>query len=198
MAPDPEKSVPRLRITLFRMCISLGTPPGAGSWPLPKTMMPWAATPLKRLRSTVISTTACTQAGGAGRGDCMQVTYNRDPDNDGAGPAWSGWAWLDFYNDPATAWTYGPAIQLGFTATQVSFYAWGENGGETINFQAGLAEEGQEQTGDIVLTTTPTQHTIDVSSHAFTEVLSPFLWVTGSAPTYNQQVVFYVDDLVWE
>ena len=64
--------------------------------------------------------------------------------------------------------------------------------------QAGLAEEGQEQTGDIVLTTTPTQHTIDVSSHAFTEVLSPFLWVTGSAPTYNQQVVFYVDDLVWE
>ena len=35
-------------------------------------------------------------------------------------------------------------------------------------------------------------------STVFTEVLAPLIWSTGAAPLNNEQLIFYIDDLVWE
>jgi hypothetical protein len=42
----------------------------------------------------------CAARAGLARGDCMRVTYNRDPDGDGVGPNFSGYFW----QYPANNW----------------------------------------------------------------------------------------------
>jgi hypothetical protein len=50
-------------------------------------------------------------------------------------------------------------------------------------------------TGPVVLTTTPTQYTINISGH-YVEIVAAFGWVITNVPVKNQSLGFYEDDIV--
>jgi hypothetical protein len=133
-------------------------------------------------------------------GSCIKIEHNRDPDGDGVGPAWAGWFWLEPNNDPNDGWGNGPTFDLGGTASTVTFYAWGAAGNEVVNLKAGIGDDpgGEVNTGDITLTTTPTEYTLDVSGRNWTEVLGAFGFAVLNGPTNNTPQTFYVDDITWQ
>jgi hypothetical protein len=139
---------------------------------------------------------ACPTRAGDALGDCLAVTYDRDPDGDGTGPAWSGYYWLG-----PGGWGAGTGFAMPPGATRVSFWAWGESGGEVFEFKAGCGgcqDAFELSTGDVILDTTPTEYIIDLSGQpAYGDVVGAFAWATDSAPIGASQT-FYVDDLAWE
>jgi hypothetical protein len=150
---------------------------------------------------------ACPQRAGDQRGDCMAVIYDRDPDQDGSGPNYSGWYW----QYPENNWgqdndgdgqpDLGEGWDMPQGATQVSFWAWGAVGGELVNFKAGIqsADGFERPSGPHTLTTTPTQYSIDLSGVSYEGVTGGFAWIMewDLAPI-GTTVAFYVDDITWE
>ena len=140
---------------------------------------------------------ACPLRAGEERGDCHRFVW--DGVNTRGGPA----------GFTGTFWTLGGGfdflgrlfVQRG--AAEVSFFAWGAQGGEKIEFGAGLpgfGDIGSDSSGVISLTTEPTRYTIPLVNLAnYTTVVSPFSWTaTNEAANGNPNgFTFYVDDIVW-
>ena len=98
--------------------------------------------------------------------------------------------WWQF---PDGNWGEAPGLPIAAGATSVSFWAWGKDGGEKIDFLAGYASDGFERrTGVITLTTTPTMYEVDLAGATYTDVAGGFGWVAADGA-----VTFYVDGITW-
>ena len=132
----------------------------------------------------------CPSRAGSEAGDCHRFSW------DGTGGAFTGTFWTvgdSFMN------LEGKRVEAG--ATEVSFYAWGQNGGEVITFGAGLIDanlDGAEDRLAITLTTTPTMYTVPLANLAgYTDVFGPFIWSADNTGNPNG-FVFFVDDIQWK
>lgn len=125
--------------------------------------------------------------GGDGRGLCHRFTWS---------PAGMGWAGV-YWQHPDGNWGTLPGLDVPSGATQVSLYAWGAAGGETVSFMAGMADvDGFEvKQESVALTTTPTRYTLSLADTGYGDVVGGFGWVAADA---QAEVVFFVDDIVWE
>lgn len=107
-------------------------------------------------------------------------------------PGWAG-VWWQY---PENNWGTLPGQPVEPGATEVSFYAWGADGGEVVEFSTGyMAEDGfSAGTGNVTLTTQPTEYTIDVSGVSYDQVRGAFSWVSNMAGG----ATFYIDDIHWQ
>jgi hypothetical protein len=123
------------------------------------------------------------------RGVCHDITWKT-----GVGAA--GFAGV-FWQYPSNNWGELPGLDLPAGATTITFKAWGAQGGEVVKFVAGISEDVDgfnRETGEITLTTEPTEYSIDVRCIEYTDVSGAFGWSAGGA---TQDVQFYVDDITW-
>jgi len=132
---------------------------------------------------------SCPTRGGGEAGVCHHFTW------DGTGGGFTGAFWV---NGDGFDSLNGVDVAAG--ATEVSFYAWGATGGQTIEFGAGLGGENRdlgEARASITLTTTPTMYTVPLSALGnYDLVYGGFIWVTN-LETNPSGVEFYVDDIQW-
>lgn len=128
----------------------------------------------------------CTRAGDA-RGMCHRFTWD---------PGSLGWGGV-YWQHPPGNWGEQPGLALPPGATGVSFYAWGEQGGEVVSFMVGMGDaDGFEVKQDAVtLTAAPTRYTLSLSNTGYGAVVGGFGWVAADS---EATVVFHVDDIVWE
>ncbi len=126
-------------------------------------------------------------------GSCHRVIWDGRDSQGGTSPAFTGDFWTigGAFMDLQSA-----AIQLG--ATAVTFVAWGEVGGETITFGAGLLPNDiGTDTQPFTLTTEPTRYTVSFANLlGYDEVFSPFTWSTDNGANPDG-FTFYVDDIEW-
>ncbi len=132
---------------------------------------------------------SCPSRAGEKRGLCHHITWK--PGSKG----WAGTYWQ--YPDGNWGTAAGRAIAPG--ATQISFWAWGEKGGEKVDFFSGInPPDGYKvATGDITLTTTPTQYFIKLQGATYGTVVGAFGWSSGTSDG-STPVTFYVDDIQWQ
>ena len=143
--------------------------------------------------NVITEATNCPQRAGDKKGKCHTFTWQ--PENTAGELGWAGVVW----QFPANNW----GTQVGQTAIpkgaqSISFWAWGKNGGEQVQFLGGLPgfDSFNVSTSVIGLTTTPTQYSINLSKVSYSTVISGFGWVNnvhGSGP-----VVIYIDDIEWK
>jgi hypothetical protein len=142
--------------------------------------------------NVITETNACPQRAGAKKGKCHKFTWQ--PENTAGELGWAGVVW----QFPANNWgTQAGQTSIPKGAQSISFWAWGSQGGETVQFLAGLPgfDSFNVSTTPMSLTTTPTQFTINLSKISYSSVISGFGWVDnvhGSDP-----IVFYIDDIEW-
>jgi hypothetical protein len=110
-------------------------------------------------------------------------------------PGDAGWAGV-FWQFPAGNWGEMPGRSVAPGATEISFLAWGAEGGEVVTFNAGMpgVDTFEVTSGEIALTGAPTRYTISLEGVAYDEVVGAFSWVAGGRDT---PLNFFVDDLTW-
>jgi len=115
-----------------------------------------------------------------------------------------GWAGI-YWQHPDGNW----GDRIGFSlvgAKKISFYAKGERGGEIVEFKSGgIVSEGKpyqdrfiKTTGEVVLTTTWTKYTFDLSDLKETQlssVIGAFCWVATGGYDKEGRLVTYIADL---
>lgn len=138
-----------------------------------------------------VAETACPLRAGERRGKCHAFTWAATD---------KGWASI-FWQWPANNWGLHdlPGRPIPGGAKQVSFYAWGKQGGEAISFGAGL--DGKDSftimAPPITLTTTPKQYTLSLDGVDYgSRVISSFMW-SANQGSEGAEVTFYVDDIIW-
>jgi hypothetical protein len=149
--------------------------------------------------TAVVADTSCAERPSGARGDCYRFTY------DAGAMLWAGVYW----QFPANNWgaAEGKAIPPG--ATNVSFYAAGEQGGEMLTIKIGGIKDAMLPFGDtfsaqtkVTLTTAMTKYTVDLAGQSYDKVIGGFSWATaypeGTNPETAAPIVFFLDDLVWE
>jgi hypothetical protein len=131
----------------------------------------------------------CDVRAGDKRGLCHKLTWKP------GAKAWAGVYW----QYPDGNWGTTPGLSLPAGATQISFWAWGAKGGEKIDFFAGMdkVDGFHAETGDIVLTTTPTHYVVNLSKVTYSAVVGAFGWSTGTSDGMSP-VVFSIDDIEWQ
>ncbi|MEO0812809.1 MAG: hypothetical protein AAFY60_08095, partial [Myxococcota bacterium] len=107
------------------------------------------------------------------------------------GQEFAGVIWLN--GDSFTMNTPRP-VEAG--AVNLSFYAWGEAGGEEITFGYNLVDGGPGGTSTEVLSTTPTRITIPIAQ-SYTTVEQAFFWSAGLTAAADP-IRFWITDIVWE
>jgi hypothetical protein len=120
-------------------------------------------------------------------GNCHLYTWTP------SGTAWAGVYW----QYPDGNWGDQPGLPIPAGATQISFQAWGANGGEKVDFMVGMmAVDGFEakQMG-IELTTQPQKFTLSLAGASYARVVGGFGWVAKDA---TAPVTFGIDDIRWE
>lgn len=134
---------------------------------------------------------ACKENPHAGE-SCIRISFTKPT-------GWCGIAW----QNPPNNWGIenGGANLSG--AKQLSFWARGENGGETVSFSMGLIKKDQQyfDTGTaslakVKLSKQWTQYTIPLNNVDLTRIITPFSFSLG-APT-EPPLTFYLDDIVYE
>lgn len=123
---------------------------------------------------------------GAAEGVCRQFAWTR-----GA----QGWAGV-FWQYPDGNWGDLPGLPVPAGATEVTFYAWGAEGGEVVKFLVGIGDvDGfAVETADLTLTDAPAEYRVDVSGASIgDEVVGGFGWVSGD----EDGVTFTIDDIQW-
>jgi hypothetical protein len=138
------------------------------------------------------------QPGGIEVGECAE---RGSPDAAGVcrrfqwNPGRNGWAGI-FWQYPENNWGALPGRAIAPGATEVSFLAWGELGGELVSFGAGMGDVDGFSAGlpQVVLEGTPTPYTISLVGQPYDEVVGAFTWTTNESAA---PVAFYVDDLRW-
>lgn len=122
------------------------------------------------------------------QGTCHRIMWTPTP----ASPGWAG----VFWQYPENNWGSLPGLAIEPGATEISFLAWGDVGGEVVGFGAGYAmEDGfAASTGDKTLTTAPTRFSLDLSGAAYMDVAGAFSWSAAS----SSGLTFYIDDIQWK
>jgi hypothetical protein len=144
---------------------------------------------------------ACAAAPAAAlKGVCYTITYKPQPIAAGANATWAGFYW----QYPDNNWGAVQPLTIATGAKDVSFYAKGMAGGESITFEAGgimgpgmpfFDGFGVNQT--YKLTTAWTKYTLPMTGMTYAGgVLGGFGWV-ASVPNTNT-VTFFVTGVVWE
>jgi hypothetical protein len=153
-----------------------------------------------------VETSNCKTPRPAGaEGNCYKISYTPQPPMVAGAASWGGVYW----QHPDNNWGAKPGQPIAAGAKQVSFYAAGEAGGESVKFLVGgigtadataIYKDDFKAEKVVTLTTELVKYTIDVSTRSYDEVLGGFGWVVekvvGSAPA--TPVVFYIDDVRWE
>ncbi len=134
--------------------------------------------------NNIDATGTCPNRAAAGAvGLCHAFTWTP-----GAG-AFAGVWW----QHPDGNWGEAPGLEIAAGATSVSFWAWGKNGGEKVEFLAGYASDGFERrSGVFTLTTTPTMYEVDLAGASYVDVAGGFGWVAADGA-----LTFYVDGITW-
>jgi hypothetical protein len=148
--------------------------------------------------------TACTGAPtGASQGACYTITYHPQPFMAGANSTWAGFYW----QYPDNNWGTMQPITIATGAKDVSFWAKGMAGGESITFEAGGImnqvsaatpyTDGFAVTQTFQLTKAWTKYTLPMTGMTYAGgVLGAFAWVAKVSNT--NAVTFYLDGIVWE
>lgn len=134
-------------------------------------------------------------------GNCYVVTWAS------TGPLWAGVYW----QYPQNNWGTDPGLNVAAGATQVTFYAKGDVGGEAVQFKVGGINDPMSAMngnyGDSfavsstteILTTTWTQYTVSLTGASYASgVLGGFCWVAAATDGGNANIKFYVDDIQWQ
>jgi len=135
---------------------------------------------------TVSADAGCPGRPAEARGDCYQVTYDEN-----GGDAFAGVIWLN--GDGFGLDTPRP-VEDG--ALNMSFYAWGTNGGEAVGFGYNLVDGGAGLQSNLTLSKTPTKFTVPITI-GYDTIQHGFFWSAGldiAAPG----ITFYVTDIVIE
>ena len=130
----------------------------------------------------------CDPETGNPQAACSKITWSPE------GATWDGW----FFQYPEGNWGDVPGLPITPGATHISFRAWGESGGETVSFGAGMmAVDGFEvSTGDFELTTTPETYTLSLQDVSYDTVAGGFSWYL-QANGGTENITFYLDDVQW-
>jgi hypothetical protein len=137
-----------------------------------------------------ITAGACPQRAGEMKGMCHRFTWM---------PGALMWAGV-YWQNPPLFWGDKPdmGLRVASGAKQVTFWAWGAQGGERVSFAAGygdMSTDGFKRTLDnVVLTTTPTMRIIDLTGITYARVGGGFAWTSADSTT---PVTFMVDDIQW-
>jgi hypothetical protein len=146
---------------------------------------------------------ACTGApAAANKGVCYTITYHPQP-IPAAGTTWSGFYW----QYPDNNWGTMQPLTIATGAKDISFYAKGMTGGESITFEAGGImnqisaatpyTDGFSVSQTFKLTTTWTKYTLPMTGLTYAGgVLGGFAWVSSVSNT--NPVTFFLDGIVWE
>jgi len=135
-------------------------------------------------------TDGCPMRAGEQAGRCHRVAYTTSS---------QGWAGI-YWQYPDGNWGTSAGLPVPGAPARVTFWAWTDSGGETVGFFAGGI--GDENTAfqdtfnvsqDIMLTSTPTEYTLDITGTPPTEVIGGFGWSAAGPPSGT--LVFYVDDI---
>jgi hypothetical protein len=131
---------------------------------------------------------SCAQRGGDKRGYCHAFTYDVSDMN------WGG----VFWQYPEDNWGDRPGRTIPEGATQISFYAWSDAGGEEISFGAGIKDKDAFNTiTPMTLSNQPQKFTVSLAGmQTCSDVVSGFVW--SAAGQGKTSITFYVDDIVWE
>ena len=132
-----------------------------------------------------ISASACSLDMTDGASACHEFVWT---------PLEQGWAGV-FWQYPDGNWGEQPGLQIPPGAQSIRFEAWGEAGGETITFGAGMeAYDGFSVERTIVLSEEPTSHSVDLSQVAYDAVAGGFVWTAANA---SSPVTFYIRGIEW-
>ncbi|NCC53028.1 MAG: hypothetical protein EOM20_17700 [Spartobacteria bacterium] len=121
---------------------------------------------------------------------CIKVTYS-EPRN------WGGIVW----SDPPNDWGNEPGGWDLSEATNLSFWARGEKGGERVEFKCGIlrgkrySDSGFATTGRIKLTDAWKQYNLPLDKKNLKCIKTGFVWVVLGQ---RDPVTFYIDDLQYE
>jgi hypothetical protein len=131
----------------------------------------------------------CPTRAGDKHGLCHQVTWK---------PGAKGWAGI-YWQYPDGNWGTATGHTIAPGATQISFWAWGSKGGEKVDFFSGInPPDGYKvDSGDLTLTTTPTQYVLKLSGVTYSTVVGAFGWSSGTSDG-TTPVTFFVDDIQWQ
>ena len=123
------------------------------------------------------------------RGTCHRFTWTPPTSS-------MGWAGV-YWQHPDQNWGSLAGLRVPVGASAVRFTAWGETGGEVVSFVAGMADpDGFERKLDgVVLSTTPTEYTLDLSTASYGKVVGGFGWVAEGS---TSAITFTVDNITWE
>ncbi len=143
----------------------------------------------------------CPDRAPSAGGSCYVITWKS------TGPSWAGVYW----QYPANNWGSEPGLPIAAGAKQVTFYAKGAVGGESVSFGAGglgtnpapgmFGDTVKATTGAETLTTEWQQFTMSVSGMTYSGgVLGGFVWTAASSNDggTNGDITFYVDDVQWQ
>lgn len=167
-----------------------------GRLPLPLTVYaeageqwPWIPSGYMGDNANIKMTPDCTEQPHAGQ-TCLKCEFTK-------GDGWGGVVW----QDPANDWGNAAGGYDLRGATQLSFWARGANGGESVSFSFGLLDRDKKfydtangSLKDVSLTKEWRQYTLDVTGKALQRIKTGFCWVVGAK---GQPVTFYLDDIVW-
>jgi hypothetical protein len=128
---------------------------------------------------------SCEMRGPLEMGACHTFTWT---------PGMLGWAGV-FWQYPDGNWGSETGLAMPQGAHSVRFTAWGQVGGEIIEFGTGMADQdGFGVTRTIELTTEPTAYALDLSNIEYGEVVGGFVWTAAGA---DSPVTFHVDGIHW-
>jgi hypothetical protein len=139
----------------------------------------------------------------ATKGTCYTVTYHPQPIVAPAPSTWAGFYW----QYPANNWGAMPPQIIATGAKDISFYAKGMAGNESITFEAGGITntistatpytDSFNVTQTFKLTTTWTKYTLPMTGLAYGGgVLGGFAWVASAANA--NAITFFIHGIVWE
>ena len=134
------------------------------------------------------------------QGECYTFTINPLRGYPGA-QGWGGLLW----QFPEQNWGAEPGRLISPGATEVSFYAGGDKGGEIVTFKVGGTHDPALPNADtldlplpVTLSAGPLQHyTISLADQAYSEVIAGFGWVMDVPTDSDVPIIFHVDDLRW-
>ncbi len=137
----------------------------------------------------------------------------------GIGTSWGGWYLMNGVlqgdeTQPKANWGIYPNAGFNLTgATTLTFYAKGQNGGESVEFFAfGVGRDAntglpiaafpdsspKTSLGFKTLTTTWTKYTLSLAGRDLSYVLGGFGWATNAIQNSNLPITFYLDDISYD
>ncbi|MGA2176837.1 MAG: hypothetical protein ABSH38_17825 [Verrucomicrobiota bacterium] len=122
---------------------------------------------------------------------CLRFEYTESGD-------WAGIVW----QDPANDWGDQPGGWNLTGARKLTFWARGENGGETVTFKFGILGPDKKypdstggQLDSLKLTKEWKEYSIDLAGKDLTHIKTGFVWTLRGQ---GQPVAFYLDDIRFE